>query len=135
MIYELINSTNPMPKEINKGIEKIMKNLINIIPNNPRPSLIHGDLWEGNILFHNGNLRGLIDPGIYYAHSEMEISYLEFFKYISKDFYEYYAEYHYLDKEYFNYSKVYQLYYCLLNVHLWSRNYIQNTAELIKKLV
>lgn len=39
-----------------------------------RPSLIHGDLWEGNIATEagTGNIF-LIDAGAYYAHSEMEI--------------------------------------------------------------
>ena len=27
--------------------------ILNIIPNNPKPILLHGDLWEGNILFEN----------------------------------------------------------------------------------
>ena len=133
MIFELINATNPMPNEINKGIERLLKNLKDLIPDNPHPSLIHGDLWEGNILLHDGKLVGLIDPGIYYAHHEMEIAYLEWFRYISRDFYQYYSEYNQLDKDFVKYSEVYQLYYCLLNVHLWSRNYIQNTAELVRK--
>ena len=83
MIYEEINKANPMPKKINNGIERILKNLNNIIPNDPQPSLTHGDLWEGNILFNNGRLVGLIDPGISYIHSEMEIAYLKWFKFIS----------------------------------------------------
>ena len=133
MIFELINATNPMPDEINRGIERLLKNLNNLIPDNPQPSLIHGDLWEGNILLHNGKLVGLIDPGIYYAHHEMEIAYLGWFKYVSRDFYQYYVEYNQLSKDFMNYSEVYQLYYCLLNVHLWSRDYIQNAAELVRK--
>ena len=39
-----------------------------------KPSLIHGDLWEGNIgtEFETGNLL-IFDAASYYAHSEMEI--------------------------------------------------------------
>ena len=133
MIFDLINSTNPMPKKINKGIENIIKNLKNIIPNNPKPSLIHGDLWDGNILFHNGKLVGLIDPGIYYAHNEMELAYLNWFKYINKIFFEYYSEFIKIDKSYYEYEEVYQLYYSLLNVHLWSREYIANVWDLVQK--
>ena len=39
-----------------------------------KPSLIHGDLWEGNIgtEFETGNIF-IFDAGAYYAHNEMEI--------------------------------------------------------------
>ena len=133
MVYEEINKTNPMPKKINKGIEKILKNLNNLIPNNPKPCLTHGDLWEGNILFNEGVLVGLIDPSISYIHNEMEIAYLKWFNYISKDFYNYYSDIININRDFFNYSEVYELYYSLLNVHLWSRKYLQNTAELVSK--
>ena len=133
MIFKKINTTNPMPKKINKGIEKILKNLNNLIPDNPKPSLIHGDLWKENILFNDGRLVGLIDPGIHYAHNEMEIAYLKWFKYINNNFYNYYSEIINIDKEFFNYSEIYELYYALLNVHLWSREYIQNAADLVSK--
>ena len=134
MIFELINKENPMPLEINKDIEKIINNIENILPKNPRPSLIHGDLWKGNILYYNGKLVGLIDPGIYFAHNEMEISYLTWFKYVSNNFLNYYSDFFKIDNYYKDYEPIYQLYYCLLNVHLWSREYINNTKELIEKI-
>ena len=133
MIFELINLTNPMPREINKGIENILKKINNLIPNNPQPSLIHGDLWDGNILFHDGKVVGFIDPGIHYAHNEMELAYLNWFKSISNVFFDYYSDFIKIDKGFFNYKEVYQLYYSLLNVHLWSREYIADVARLIKK--
>lgn len=133
MIFEKINSNNPMPKKINKNIENILKNLKNLIPNNPKPSLIHGDLWEGNILFHEGNLVGLIDPGIYYAHNELELSYLNWFNYVGSDFINNYNELNPVDKIFYNYQEVYQLYYSLLNIHLWSREYISDAYKLSKK--
>jgi len=133
MIYELINLNSPMPRKINLGIENILKNLKNLIPANPKPSLIHGDLWEGNILYDNGKLVGLIDPSSYFAHNEMEISYLKWFNYISNEFYEEYSNIIKINKDFYKYSEVYELYYALLNVHLWSRDYINNVAELVNK--
>ena len=135
MIFIEINKTKSMPKELNDGIEKILKNLKNLIPNNPKPSLIHGDLWEGNILFNNGRLVGLIDPSSYYAHNELEIAYLKWFNYISNSFYDYYSEIISIDKDFFNYSEIYELYYSLLNVHLWSRQYLKNTFSIVKKYI
>ena len=87
MIFEKINNTNPMPRDINKKIEKLLINLDNYLPKNPRASLLHGDLWSGNILYHNGELAGLIDPGIYFGHNELEIAYLTWFKFIDNNFF------------------------------------------------
>ena len=122
-----------MPKKVNTAVEYVLKNLNNLIPENPKPSLIHGDLWKGNMLFDNGKLVGLVDPSIYYAHKEMEIAYLKWFKAITKKFYSYYSDNIDFDKDFFKYSEVYELYYSLLNVHLWDRKYIHNVAKLAQK--
>ena len=76
IIFKLINQNEPMPSLINRRLEVVIKNLENFIPSKPRISLLHGDLWKGNILFHNKKLVGLIDPGIFFGHNELEIAYL-----------------------------------------------------------
>ena len=134
MIFNHINKSNPMPNKLNLKIEKILKNLKDLIPYKPAPALIHGDLWEGNILFDQGKIKGLIDPGIYFAHNEMEISYLTWFRYVTNNFLNYYSEINKIDKYYYKYEPIYQLYYCLLNVHLWDRKYITNANELVNKI-
>ena len=134
MIFERINKKNPMPNTINKKIEKLLKNLENFIPKKPKISLLHGDLWSGNILFNNGNLVGLIDPGIYFGHNELEISYLTWFNYIDQKFLNYYSEILNIDKYYFNYEPIYQLYFSLLNVYLWDRKYIIDSDYLLNKI-
>ena len=135
MIFEKINKINPMPNLINQKIEKLIKNLENYLPKNPRKSLLHGDLWRGNILFHNGNLAGLIDPGIYFGHNELEISYLTWFKFIDGEFLDFYSNIINIDKNFSTYEPIYQLYFSLLNVHLWSKEYIKNTEFLLSKIV
>ena len=135
-VYELINSSYPMDGSINAKIELLLKNLGNFIPKNPRASLLHGDLWEGNILFNFKSFSGFIDPGSFYGHNEMEIAYLRWFnpKFIDNNFIEKYQERIYIDSDYMKYEFIYQLYYSLLNVYLWDRSYIDNVSELLKKL-
>ncbi len=134
MIFETINKSNPMPKEINKKMENLIKNLDNRIPRKPAARLLHGDLWEGNILYNNGKLVGLIDPGIYFGHNELEIAYLTWFKFISSKFLNYYSEKILIDKNFKEYEPIYQLYFSLLNIHLWNRKYIKDTENLLKKI-
>ncbi len=135
-IYDLINSSQPMNDEINKKIELLLKKLDEFIPKNPRASLLHGDLWEGNILFYKKMFIGLIDPGTFYGHNELEIAYLTWFNpmFIRNGFINKYNDIIKIDKEYKNYESVYQLYYSLLNVHLWDRNYIKNVKRLLDKI-
>ncbi|MDC1047087.1 fructosamine kinase family protein [Alphaproteobacteria bacterium] len=78
-IFELANKKENMGKFINEKINYIFKNIQNFIPNNPQPSLLHGDLWQGNILFKKKIFTGFIDPGSFFGHNEMEIAYLRWF--------------------------------------------------------
>ena len=135
MIFEKINKDSPMPKSINKKIERLMLDMKNHIPKQPNISLLHGDLWEGNILFKDGELVGLIDPGVYFGHHELEIAYLTWFKFIDKIFLDFYSNFIKIDKYFIKYEPIYQLYFSLLNVGLWNREfYLKDTENLLNKI-
>jgi fructosamine-3-kinase len=134
MIFELINETDSMPRDTNKLIDKLLRNLENRIPKNPKPSLLHGDLWEGNILFHNNKFAGFIDPGIYFGHNELELAYLTWFKYVDDTFLNIYSDTISLHNDYHEYEPIYQIYFSLLNVFLWDRDYILDVNKLLNKL-
>ena len=135
-IFDLINKNQPMDKVINTKIEILLKKLDDFIPIKPKPSLLHGDLWEGNILFKNKKFSGFIDPGSFYGHNELEVSYLRWFnpKFIDRNFLDKYNDHISIDKYYVNYEPIYQLYYSLLNVYLWDRSYIENVRGLLDKI-
>ena len=135
-MFELANKKENMGKFINEKIYYIFKNLHNFIPNYPKPSLLHGDLWEGNILFQSNKFAGFIDPGSFFGHNEMEIAYLRWFNpsFIDSDFLEKYNSYIKLEKNYLNYELIYQLYYALCNVALWDKSYVEETKKILIKL-
>ena len=135
-IFNLVNKKKPMDKSINTKIDLLIKKMDNFIPTNPRPSLLHGDLWEGNILFKNKKFVGFIDPGSFYGHNELEVSYLRWFnpKFIDSNFLNRYNDHIKVDKYYLEYEPVYQLYYSLLNVYLWDRRYVEDVRRLLNKI-
>ena len=135
-IFDLVNKYQPMDKTINTKIDLLIKKMDNFIPNKPISSLLHGDLWEGNILFKNKKFVGFIDPGSFYGHNELEISYLRWFnpKFIDENFLDKYNDHIKIDKYYLEYEPIYQLYYSLLNVYLWDRSYIEDVRKLLEKI-
>ena len=135
-IFELANNRENMGDFINKKINYILKKIKNFIPDNPIPQLLHGDLWEGNIIFNNKNFIGFIDPGSFYGHNEMEVAYLRWFnpQFIDSNFIKKYDNYINIDKYYFDYESIYQLYYALCNVAIWDKSYIQEVEKLLIKL-
>ena len=135
-IFDLVNKNKPMDKSINTKIDLLIKKMDNFNPTNPRPSLLHGDLWEGNILFKNKKFVGFIDPGSFYGHNELEVSYLRWFnpKFIDNNFLDKYNDHIKVDKYYLEYEPVYQLYYSLLNVYLWDRRYVEDVRRLLDKI-
>ena len=135
-ILEIANKRINLGKVINKKILLILNNMKNLIPSNPKPLLLHGDLWEGNILFKKNKFVGFIDPGSFFGHSEMEVAYLRWFNppFVDINFLDKYNDKILLDKDYLNYEPIYQLYYALCNVVLWDSSYIKEVKKLLDKI-
>jgi len=98
------------------------------------PTLIHGDLWRGNILFHQQGAT-LIDPALYYADREMEIASLLMHKMFSQRFFDSYHEQNPLSETFYS-EKVYlyQLYPLLLHEFLYPQKYRQRIQKVLAKL-
>jgi protein-ribulosamine 3-kinase len=94
-----------------------------------QPSLIHGDLWNGNYIFSKDKNFYLIDPAISYADSDMDIAMTVLFGGFRPSFYTSY--YSVRPKSTFHVQKInlYQLYYLLIHLNLFGRNYYKSVIE------
>ena len=98
------------------------------------PSLLHGDLWRGNILF-NMNGAVLIDPAIYFGDREMELAFILMFNTFGKTFFNAYEEVHPLSDGFYE-TKVplYQIYPYLVHVALYGTSYVPGLEEQLNRL-
>lgn len=52
----------------------LIRRLPDIVPAAPPASLVHGDLWSGNVMFREGGGAAVIDPAVYYGHGEVDVA-------------------------------------------------------------
>lgn len=75
----LLNHIPHMQPALARRIERLCAMLPDRLPQRPKPSLLHGDLWRGNILADSGRITGLIDPACYYGDREVDLAMLTLF--------------------------------------------------------
>ena len=119
-----------LSKTDSKKMEKICLKLDTYIPFT-EPSLIHGDLWSGNLIFDQQGKPVFIDPAIYYGHPEMDWAMLSLFGSCPETAMKSYCNIIPLENNYFEREKIYQLYPLLVHLLLFGRSYYRNVSEIL----
>jgi len=101
----------------------------------PRPSLLHGDLWPGNIGFFADGTPVIYDPAVYYGDREAEVAMTEMFGGLPPAFHTAYYEAWPLDPGYATRRGLYQLYHLLNHHHLFGESYAQAVHAQIDSLL
>ena len=88
----------------------------------PRPSLLHGDLWSGNAGF---TARGpvVFDPAVYYGDREADLAMTELFGGFPPEFYDAYQASFPLAEGYEKRKHLYNLYHLLNHLNLFGSGY------------
>ncbi|MEX2535727.1 MAG: fructosamine kinase family protein [Trueperaceae bacterium] len=101
----------------------------------PKPGLVHGDVWSGNVLARNGRITAMLDPAIYFADPEVELAFIELFATFGEAFWERYGELRPIDPGYREVRRdVYQLYPLLVHTALFGGGYVRAVGERLEWL-
>ena len=117
---------------INKVKEKIKSELINHQPIN---SLIHGDLWSGNIGIEKSGKGVIFDPASWWADNEVDIAMTKLFGGFKKEFYEEYHKIFPIKKGFENRIIIYNFYYILNHANMFGGGYLNQVKDYVKAII
>jgi protein-ribulosamine 3-kinase len=97
------------------------------------PSLLHGDLWAGNVHVLSDGGPALIDPSAYHGHREVDLAMAELFGGFDPGFFQAYEEAWPVQRGYRPGRRaIYQLYYLLVHVNLFGVAYLERTLAALE---
>lgn len=107
-----------------KRVERLVGKLHLYLDAPSEPRLLHGDLWDGNILALPGQVVGFIDPALYYGDPEIELAFTTLFGTFGQPFFESYQKHHTIVPGFFEERRdLYNIYPLLVHVRLYGDMY------------
>jgi fructosamine-3-kinase len=114
-----------LPPSVLSRLETLCDKLHIWVRNDAEPALIHGDLWNGNILSAGARVVGVIDPALYFADPEIELAFMTLFNTVGARFFARYAERRPMRPGFFEERRdLYNLYPLLVHVRLFGGAYL-----------
>lgn len=118
-----------------RGADRLLEQIPQFfIHYSPAPSLLHGDLWSGNIGFDEMGDPVLFDPASYYGDRETDLAFTELFGGFPTAFYDAYDTAWPRDHDWKTRRDLYNLYHVLNHHHLFGGHYAQMAQGMIHSL-
>ena len=116
-------------------ITKLLDNLDRFLIEPEYPSLLHGDLWGGNVMCGPDGKAMLIDPACYIGHREADLAMTQLFGGFPKQFYEAYNASAPLQPGYEERRDLYNLYQLLNHLNLFGPTYLGPVLSIVDEYV
>jgi len=127
-------SAGQLPNRLMNRIETLAGRLDRWIEEPTAPSLIHGDMWTGNVLCRDGRIAGFIDPATYHADPEIELAFSTLFSTLGPAFFESYGRRRPLRPGFFEERRdLYNLYPLLVHVRLFGGGYVGSVERILTR--
>jgi protein-ribulosamine 3-kinase len=97
------------------------------------PALLHGDLWNGNVLAGSDGKAWFIDPAVYYGHREMDLAMTMLFGGFNPRFYESYNQIYPLTQGFNDRAGLYNLYPLLVHLNLFGEGYLPQVKKVLSE--
>ena len=115
-----------------RQFEDLFKRLPQLVPQEGA-SLIHGDLWSGNLMCGIGMEPVFIDPAAYFGHREMDLAMTRMFGGFDQSFMDSYNEALPLEPGFEQRVDIHNLYPNLVHLILFGRSYLGNIERTLRE--
>ena len=131
---EVAHGATRLPAEELKSIERLAEQLDEYLEEPDRPSLVHGDVWSANVLAKGDRITAFLDPAIYHADPEIELSFISLFNSFGEPFFERYAEIRGIREGFFEQRRdLYNLYPLLVHVYFFGGGYLDSVRSILRR--
>ncbi len=113
-------------------LEKLAERLPDLVPAQG-PALLHGDLWNGNVLFDSSGQAVVIDPACYWGWPEADIAMCALFGGFPEPFYQAWEESWGPAHGWRERLPLYQLYHLLNHLNLFGGGYRQQVCAVLDR--
>ena len=121
-------------KALLKRIEKLAADFEQFLDEPEHSSLLHGDVWGGNVLTQNNRLAAFIDPACYYGHFEMELAFIGMFHTFGEAFYARYHTHRPIPEGFFEVrADLYRLFPYLVHVRAFGGSYVDGLERIVRR--
>ncbi len=134
-MIELLRQQGRLRGELLSEALKFLERVDNILEGaEAQPSLLHGDLWGGNVMRDGEGSPALIDPAVYFGHREADLAMTRLFGGFSPRFYAAYEEIFPLEEGFERRFDLYNLYHILNHAVLFGGGYLSEALTLMRRL-
>ncbi len=117
--------------EDKKNAAYLLEHLDRFLIEPEHPSLLHGDLWGGNVICGPDGKAWLIDPASYVGFYEADLAMTELFGGFGAEFYSAYESINPLKEGYENRREIYNLYHLLNHLNLFGGGYLYSVRNIL----
>lgn len=121
------------PRKWSAMFEDLLERLPHLLPERPKPSLLHGDLWSGNVMTAADGRPVLIDPAVYHGHAETDLAMMQLFGGFGARIFDRYAEHARIESGFEERAEIYNLYHLLNHVLLFGKGYHAGVEKTLRR--
>lgn len=128
------NRAGRLPDEDLARVDRLAQRLDEYLEEPEPASLIHGDVWGGNVIAGSNGIAAFLDPAIYHADPEIELAFITLFGTFGETFFERYNELRPIRDGFHETRRdLYNLYPLLVHVRLFGGGYLGAVRSILNR--